>query len=141
MLSHPRSPAAAAAAADLTLTLPSPYPHPKAWLAKQEKDVKAKGAFVRLVVQDATHWEAVALLVRVLAPVLTLLRLVDGKKGATLGKVYALFAQLDKLFREKVTGMDTKTSERMHQLFMARWTYFHEPIFTCASVCLAHVCV
>ena len=78
---------------------------------------------------------------RVLAPVLTLLRLVDGKKGTTLGKVYALFTQLDELFKEKVTGMDTKTSERMHQLFMARWTYFHEPIFTCASVCLAHVCV
>ena len=76
-----------------------------------------------------------------MAPVLTLLRLVDGKKGAILGKVYALFAQLDKLFREKVTGMDTKTSERMHQLFLARWEYFHEPIFTCARVCLAHACV
>ena len=67
-------------------------PSYKAWLAKQDAATKQAGSNIRLTVQDTDHWNAVALTLRVLLPALNLLRLVDGKTGATLGKVYALFA-------------------------------------------------
>ena len=100
-----------------------------------------RGEDVRDSVMDQEHWDSVALTVRVLTPALTLLRLVDGKTGASLGKVYAAFVKLDEYLREPIDGMDSTTSERMHQVFMARWTYFHEPIFTCVCVPCACVCV
>ena len=100
-----------------------------------------RGEDVRVAAQDPEHWDSVALTVRVLTPALTLLRLVDGKTGASLGKVYAAFVKLDEYYRGSIEGMDATTSERMHQVFMARWTYFHEPIFTCVCVTCACVCV
>ena len=49
-----------------------------------------KGDEVKLTVQKTEHWEGVERAVRVLRPVLKVLRLADGKTGATLGKVYGL---------------------------------------------------
>ncbi len=43
---------------------------------------------------------------RVLRPVLKVLRLTDGKKGATLGKVYGLCVVLDALYRNDVDVID-----------------------------------
>ena len=80
--------------------------------------------------QKTKHWEAVSLTVRVLSPALTLLRLTDGKTGATLGKVYALFANLNQAYRQEVEGIDKTTRARMDAIFLARWTYFHDPVFT-----------
>ena len=137
-------------------------PSYKAWLAKQDAKTKAAGAAIRLTVQDTDHWDAVALTLRVLLPALNLLRLVDGKTGATLGKVctlvtlapsspsspsspsrsshprhprtlgkvYGLFANLNQAYREDIVGIDKTTRERMDKLFLARWTYFHDPVFT-----------
>lgn len=60
------------------------------------------------------------------------LRLTDGKSGATLGKVYGLCSQMDELYREPIAGLDDGIRERLHMLFMARWAYFHTPVFTAA---------
>ena len=102
----------------------------KAWLAKQKNEIKATGERIREIVQKIKHWEAVSLTVRVLSPALTLLRLTDGKTGATLGKVYALFANLNQAYRQEVEGIDKTTRTRMDAIFLARWTYFHDPVFT-----------
>ena len=61
----------------------------KLWLDKQDKDTKAKGEEIRITVQNSGHWVAVECAVRVLSPTLKVLRLTDGKTGATLGKVHA----------------------------------------------------
>ena len=58
----------------------------KLWLEKQDKDVKEKGEEIRLTVQNSAHWVDVECAVRVLSPTLKVLRLTDGKTGATLGK-------------------------------------------------------
>jgi hypothetical protein len=85
-----------------------------------------------VIVQDVQFWTDVKLLLRVLEPVLKLLRLTDGKKGATLGKVYHWMCQLDAFFNSPIEGLPTAIREKVHRLFMARWAYFHEPIFTAA---------
>lgn len=102
----------------------------KLWLSKQKVESRLKGEEIRSTVQDADHWAGVSLTVRVLLPALKLLRLTDGKTGATLGKVYALFSEVDASYTGEIAGVDEETLERMHQLFLARWTYFHEPVFT-----------
>ena len=102
----------------------------RAWLAKQKPDVRMRGEIVRGIVHKESHWNGVALTVRVMTPALTLLRLTDGKAGATLGKVYSMFANLNQAFREEVGGIDKTTRTRMDALFLARWTYFHDPVFT-----------
>ena len=56
------------------------------WLSTQDKDTKAKGDEIRIIVQNSEHWVAVECTVRVLQPTLKVLRLTDGKTGATLGK-------------------------------------------------------
>ena len=56
-----------------------------------------KGDEVKFTVQKTEHWVGVERTVRVLRPVLKVLRLTDGKTGATLGKVYGLCVGLDAL--------------------------------------------
>ena len=80
------------------------------------------------------RWDGVSRAVRVLTPTLRVLRLTDGKTGATLGKVYGLCATLDALYRNDIDSMDDQIRERMHMLFLARWTYFHTEAFTLAKV-------
>ena len=63
-------------------------PHFKEWLKKQKTDIKKLGASVKLIVQSDCHWTGVKVTVDTLVPILELLRLTDGKTGATLGKVY-----------------------------------------------------
>jgi hypothetical protein len=106
----------------------------KLWLDKQDKDVKEKGEEIRITVQKSAHWVAVECAVRVLSPTLKVLRLTDGKTGATLGKVHGLCVGLDALYRNDIVGMDDDTRERMHLLFTARWTYFHTDVFTAAKM-------
>jgi hypothetical protein len=50
-----------------------------------------------------------------------------------LGKVYGLCAELDALYRNDIGGMKDETRQRMHMLFLARWTYFHIEAFTLAK--------
>ena len=70
--------------------------------------------------------------VRVLSPVLKLLRLTDGKKGATLGKVYGLFAEVAANFKNESPGLSKEETKIIHTLFNARWLYFHTNVFTAA---------
>jgi hypothetical protein len=107
-------------------------PSYKAWLSKQSRSTRDTGESAKVMVQSASHWKAVSLTVRVLAPVLQLLRLTDGKTGATLGKVYHLVSTIADLFDKPIEGMHDTDRENMSALFLARWTYFHEPIFTAA---------
>ena len=63
------------------------------------------------------------------------------KTGAlfSLGKIYHLMSELSACFDKEIVGMDTdhETREKMAQLLLARWTYFHTPLFT-ASYFLDH---
>ena len=93
-----------------------------------------KGDEVKLTVQKTEHWVGVERTVRVLRPVLKVLRLTDGKTGATLGKVYGLCVGLDALYRDEIDGIDGDIRERMHLLYTARWTYFHTNVFTAAKI-------
>ena len=108
------------------------YPEYKAWLSKQKSEKKAVGAEIKDIINSEDHWKAVELTTRVLTPVLRLLRFTDGKTGATLGKVYDQMTTVAATFDKPIEGLDDTTRERMWELFMARWTYFHEPVFTAA---------
>jgi hypothetical protein len=116
---------------DLLQVLVSNPAH-KAWLAKQKVEVREIGSVVKLTVESDSHWEGVKLTTRVLSPVVELLRLTDGKTGATLGKVYHHMSNIAAIFNKPIDGMEEDDREKMHDLFLARWTYFHEPIFTAA---------
>ncbi len=61
-----------------------------------------------------------------------LLRITDGKTGATLSKVYHLMSNMAAEFQKPIEGLDEDVRDKMWELFMARWTYFHEPVFTAA---------
>jgi len=87
---------------------------------------------VKRIVHASEHWEAVELTLKMLSPVVRVMRLTDGKSGATLSKVYNLMSQLSTQLEKEVVGLDEDVREKIWQLFMARWTYFHEPIFTAA---------
>jgi uncharacterized membrane protein len=104
----------------------------KAWVAKQKRATRDTADEVKQLIQLSSHWVAVSLADRVLTPVLCVMRLTDGKTGATLGKVYHLMSTVAALFDSPIEGMDDTVRENMHALFMARWTYFHEPVFTAA---------
>ena len=74
---------------------------------------------------------------RVLNPVVKLLRLTDGKTGATLGKVFGLCAEVAANFKKEIPGLSKEETKMIHQLFSARWLYFHTNVFT---VCLQLQC-
>jgi hypothetical protein len=59
-----------------------------AWLAKQAREVKEKGAAVKRIIRDEDNTQAVKLCINVLEPAVRLLRMTDTKLGATLGKFY-----------------------------------------------------
>ena len=75
--------------------------------------------------QDDEHWKAVSLTLLVLTPVLKLLRLTDGKAGATLGKVYGLCAAVAANFLKDIPGLSKELVALIHAMFCARWLYFH----------------
>jgi hypothetical protein len=101
----------------------------KTWLSHQKVATRDTGEEVKVMIQSSSHWSAVCLTDRVLSPVIRLLRLTDGKTGATLGKAYHLMSQLCAEYEEPIDGMDDTDRQNMCALFMARWTYFHEPVF------------
>lgn len=104
----------------------------KAWLSKQTPETKKEAERVKTTTQSSDHWDAVEFTLKMLLPVLRVLRLTDGKTGATLSKVYNLMSQLSTHFEKEIEGFDDSIRQKVWDLFMARWTYFHEPIFTAA---------
>jgi hypothetical protein len=103
-----------------------------AWLRAQSRVKQDKGADVRRIVQAERHWEEVSVTVAVLEPIIKVLRLTDGKSGATLGKVYGWCANIAAEFTKDIPGVTEEDAESIHTLFNARWTYFHTNVFTAA---------
>ena len=99
-------------------------------MKKQKAPVKAMFESVVDIVNDKDHWSAVELTLCVTEPCLKVLRLTDGKSGATLGKIYGMFLQLDAAYSKEISGLDEDIRKSIHKIFMARWEYFHTPIFT-----------
>jgi alkylhydroperoxidase/carboxymuconolactone decarboxylase family protein YurZ len=75
---------------------------------------------------------ALQLLEKVLGPAMKLLRLTDGKRGVSFGKLYRLNLELDQILREPIDGLDEQIREDIHKMWMARWEYFHINAMTAA---------
>ena len=61
-----------------------------------------KGADVKRIVQEERHWKEVFVAVGTLEPIIRVLRLTDGKSGATLGKVYDWCANITANYLEEI---------------------------------------
>jgi hypothetical protein len=104
----------------------------QAWVATQARDVKAKAAEIKTIVRDEKLVDAIAVCIKVLEPCMRLLRLTDGKTGATLGHVYAQMLKLDVMYRNPIEGLDDSVRKKLHAIFIARWEYFHVAVMTAA---------
>ena len=103
-----------------------------AWLKSQSKVKQEQALHVKQIVQAERHWEEVSVTVAVLEPIIKVLRLTDGKSGATLGKVFGWCANIAAEFKKDIPGVTKEDANRIHTLFQARWTYFHTNVFTAA---------
>ena len=103
-----------------------------AWLSTRSRVKQEKGAHVTSIVQQERHWNEVSVTVAVLEPIIKVLRLTDGKTGATLGKVYGWCANIAANFTRDIPGVSEEEADRIHTLFNARWLYFHTNVFTAA---------
>jgi hypothetical protein len=52
----------------------------------------------------------------------------DGMKGDTVSLLYNLLLELDKYYSKPIKGLDEAIREKMHNVFMSRWSAFHAPI-------------
>eukprot|EP00967_Tisochrysis_lutea_P134624 scaffold237995_cov41-Tisochrysis_lutea.AAC.1 len=102
------------------------------WLGKQARDVKERGAEIKRIIRDEDVTSAARVCLRVCEPVVRVLRMTDSKLGATLGKVYAYMLQVDVHLRNPIEGLDEHIRKKIHNIFMARWTYMHVPVMTAA---------
>lgn len=103
------------------------------WLEKQSREMKDNGAKIKDTIRNSDVKLTVDIGIAVMEPVLRLLRLTDGKTGATLSKVYGYLLQLDEHFRNPIEGLDSdEIRHKIHELFMARWEYMHVPAMTAA---------
>ena len=78
-------------------------PRYTAWLSAQKASVRTLGATVRSIIRDDDHISGTRLVVRVFEPCVKLLRLMDGKKGATLSKVSNLLRLVDDNLQRRST--------------------------------------
>eukprot|EP00967_Tisochrysis_lutea_P106695 scaffold163838_cov37-Tisochrysis_lutea.AAC.1 len=102
------------------------------WASKQSRDVKDKAATAKRTVRDESIIDTVKTCIRVLEPAVVLLRMLDGKDGATLGKIYGYTLQVDAFYKAPIKGLHDRLRKKIHTLFMARWEYFHVPVMTAA---------
>lgn len=103
------------------------------WLEKQSREMKDKGAKIKGTIRNNDVKVTVDIGIAVMEPVLRLLRLTDGKTGATLSKVYGYLLQIDAHFRSPIEGLESdEIRHKIHELFMARWEYMHVPAMTAA---------
>jgi hypothetical protein len=102
------------------------------WLAKQARPQREAWAVHKKVIQSDEHWVAVELAIRCLEPAMVVMRRLDAKKGAGISEVYRGMLKLDALYAQPIDGLDDEIRVKIHNLFMARWAYFHQPVFTAA---------
>ena len=103
-----------------------------AWLSKQSRDVRDKGAEVKRCIRDESLQDTVSMCITILEPALRMLRLTDGKEGAMLGKVYGYMLQLDSFYGNTIPNVPERIRRKIHTIFMARWEYFHVSAMTAA---------
>jgi len=68
------------------------------------------------------------------------LRLSDGKKRSSLGKVHRLLLDIDQGLRKPIVGVEEEQREGFRALFSARWRYFHQPVMTAAYMLEPEYC-
>jgi hAT family C-terminal dimerisation region len=89
---------------------------------------------LRGLVISQVNFKNQELTIRVFEPVLTIIRLMDNKHGATLSILYNLCLQVDVLLRNPIQGLDDDVREKMHRIFMGKWTYLHENVHVASAV-------
>lgn len=75
---------------------------------------------------------------RILNPVVHAIRISDGLKGGTLGRVYHHCKQIDNLYLGDIDGLDEDVRDKICNLWKARWAYFHEPVMTASYMSTPH---
>ncbi len=68
----------------------------------------------------------------VLTPALVALSYCDGMKGGTVALLYNLLLKLDEYYSKPIKGLDEAMRKKMHNIFMSRWSAFHDPIHSAA---------
>jgi hypothetical protein len=107
------------------------------WLRRQAPAMKAASARAAGIINDPTLWGdgganrgKVATVLAISMPIYRALRLSDGKKGCSLGKLYRFMLDIDQELSKPIDGITEIEREGYHALFSARWRYFHKPVMT-----------
>ena len=58
----------------------------------------------------------------------------DGMKEGILVLLYILLLELDRYYFKSVKGLDEGIRTKLHQVFMTKWSVFHDPIHSVDSV-------
>jgi hypothetical protein len=69
---------------------------------------------------------------QVLQPALVALRYCDDMKGGTLSLLYSLLVELDTTYSKPIKGLDETIRTKLHNVFMSRWSDFHDPVHSAA---------
>jgi hypothetical protein len=85
---------------------------------------------VRLLIMSEDFWDTLKLATAVLKPGLVALPYYDGMKGDTVALLYNLLLKLDEYYSKPIKGLDEAMHNKMHNVFMSRWSAFHAPIHT-----------
>jgi hypothetical protein len=101
-----------------------------AWADKQT--YKADAAVVKAAVLSEQHWEAAEQLLKVLRPIVKVLRLGDSNQPA-MGKVYpSMFKALEQI--KALDFLSPSECARIHTRFNKRWEQLHSPLHAAGYV-------
>jgi hypothetical protein len=104
------------------LMIDAPY---TTWLAGQTTVIAEEGAAVRAVVYSVPHHQAVDVALKLLSPILTLVRLSDGEKGGTLGCICGMIDEVEEVFsKPSIEGVPAGAAEKMLAIWRAHCTNF-----------------
>jgi len=96
-----------------------------AWLAEQTSAIAEEGAAVRAMVYSVPHHQAVDVALTLLSPILKLVRLSDGEKGGTLGRICGLVDEVEEtLSKPSVDGVSAEAADKMLAVWRAHCTNF-----------------
>ena len=118
-----------------------------AWLNRQKASIKAAGAATKSTVYSVVMFGdgneqrgRVRITTSVLIPIYRAMRLSDGKKGGSLGKLYRYLLDVDQLLAGDIPGLPDDLRDGLSSLFHARWCYFHTPLHTAAFMIEIEYC-
>ena len=110
------------------------------WLEKQPPRIRERFAKVKRIVLDDAFEKRIGVFLRVLGPVELMVRLFDDMRGSFIGIVYKSCLDYHHSLLEGVDGLPKTTTDKMAALFLMRWEYFHEPIYTVAFMLHPRYC-